>query len=200
MKEGAGIIGMALIFIGSYFFDQWKKKREKKLEEKNRPAVLDASAKIREKIVEYITKIQAYTGCSRAALFEYSNGNYTHSNISLQFIECTYEATDESTAPIINIFKREPIAPYLKIINIINESKTSWSRITDTEPDPSINKIQRYWRTSTSYNFRITDSVWDGVVGLSWINKEAELSPEQITNVEIMIMRIYNLMSQLVKK
>lgn len=200
MNEFGTIAGIAIAFVAQYFFDKWQKKRAAKKEIIERPKILDAQANIRKEISDYILKIQAYAQCSRVALFEYSNGTYTHSNISLQFVECSYEATDETTKPITSIFKRMPIAPYLKILMDINESKTGWTRLTDHEEDKEINKINKYWSVSTIYNFKITDIVWDGVVSVCWISGEVDLDEQDIEIIKGFVFRINFLMSKLVKQ
>lgn len=195
-KDFAYFVGMILMFFGTNFYDKWKKRREIK----QKPLLLDKYAATREEINSYLFKILSYTGCARVSIYEYSNGTYTHSNTSLQFIECTYEVTDESTKPIINQFKRVPISTYLKMITMIGESSLGWLRMTDKSDDTELNKQQKYWKATTNYNFKITKVVWDGVISLTWINEYKEMTPEQISNVEIIIMRINSLMSKLVIK
>lgn len=193
MKDYVEFVGLLALFFGNQALKYIKKKRIID----QAPAKLDAEYKIRLEISEYIKKIQAYTGASRVAMFEYSNGTKTHSNTCLQFVECSYESTDEVTRPIIQDFKRMPIGPFLKILDNIANSKTKWYKVTDEDEDEDIAKLQKYYRVSTSYNFKITDVVYDGVVSASWINKKEDLTQEEISNIEIIIMRIYNLMSKL---
>lgn len=200
MKDFAYMVGMMGVFICTYFFDKWKLTRNKKKEDAERPARLDAAAKIREEIDDYIKKIQAYTQACRVGLYEYTNGNYSHACISMQYVEMSFEATDETTKPLILEFKKIPVSPFLKIINAINDSKTGWIKINESDDDADIKRLNKLYKTSTSYSFRITDSVWDGVVSVSWVYMPHDLSDEQIANVEIMIMRIYGLMSKLVVK
>lgn len=197
METISTIVGMVIVFVGKHFFDDWADKRKEERKLKERPIMLDKNSKIMQSISACLIRLQAYTGCSRAAIFEYSNGNYTHANISMQYIDCTYEVTDETTMPIINNFKRVSIAPYLNQVLLIGKGDGGFARVTDHDEDKEIRTMQQYWNTSTAYNFRITDVVWDGVVGLSWIGKDVVLSQDELDHINIEVLRIKDLMNQL---
>jgi len=197
METISTIVGMVIVFVGKHFFDDWADKRKEERKLKERPIMLDKNSKIMQSISACLIRLQAYTGCSRAAIFEYSNGNYTHANISMQYIDCTYEVTDETTMPIINKFKRVSIAPYLN--QVLSIGKEGYCRVTDKDDDKEIRTMQQYWNTTTAYNFRISDIVWDGVVGLNWIGKDVTLTQEEIEHINVEVMRIRDLMNQLKK-
>jgi len=198
METISTIVGMVIVFVGKHFFDDWADKRKEERKLKERPIMLDKNSKIMQSISACLIRLQAYTGCSRAAIFEYSNGNYTHANISMQYIDCTYEVTDETTMPIINKFKRVSIAPYLN--QVLSIGKEGYCRVTDKDDDKEIRTMQQYWNTTTAYNFRISDIVWDGVVGLNWIGKDVTLTQEEIEHINVEVMRIRSLMKSLIKK
>jgi len=197
METISTIVGMVIVFVGKHFFDDWADKRKEERKLKERPIMLDKNSKIMQSISACLIRLQAYTGCSRAAIFEYSNGNYTHANISMQYIDCTYEVTDETTMPIINKFKRVSITPYLN--QVLSIGKEGYCRVTDKDDDKEIRTMQQYWNTTTAYNFRISDIVWDGVIGLSWIGKDVFLDLEEIEHINIEVLRIRDLMNQLKK-
>lgn len=194
--ETAGtLIGMVLL----YLFKEWQEKRKKKKDAEEMSLKLDANSKTMQTISSCLVRLQAYSGCSRVAIFEYSNGNYTHAGISMQYIDCTYEITDESTKPIIHEFKRISIAPYLNMISRISASTTGWTRIVENDDDRETRAMQQYWNIATAYSFRITAVVWDGVVGLNWIGKDVTLTQEEIEHINVEVMRIRDLMNQLKK-
>lgn len=194
------VIGTATLYLTEKKFSAWQKKQEKKKELKERPAKLDRDKEVMVQIDGYLNHLRIYTQCNRALIFEYSNSTYTHSDTSLQYVDATYEKTDETTKPIINLFKRILITPYIGMIKAIGDSPSGYLRISEVTSDIETKKIHKYWGTNTSYNFKISTSVWDGVIGLSWIHNEVELTQAQILEIQVTIMHIRDLMRQLSKK
>ena len=165
---------MGLILIGVYIYNKRQLRREK----------------IRQHIIQALAKIQHQTGCSRVTIFEYRKGQKS------KYITCRFEVADKTTSSLLMDFKKMDISPYIDLINKINDSKVGWIKVMDEGDDKETTKISKYWGTVTAYNFKITKSVWDGVVSLTWVNNKADLTDGQIMGVEIVIMGIHSLIKK----
>lgn len=192
-------VGIALLYAGIEAIHEFSDRRKKKREKEEMPKIKDNNAKIRIDIYNILIEIRAYSGCNRVDIFEFSNGKYTHGGISLESINCTSEAVDNTTKGMINDFRDMPIANMLGTINLINESLDGWIRFDDHSDDELSNKRRRYWGIKASYNFRITETIWDGMVGLHWVGEYATLTKEEINYILVLIERVRILMSKLVK-
>lgn len=197
MEQIGTILAMIFVFVCSHFFDKWKQKRDEKNKAENLPILLNKEALIREKIQNKIIKLQGYTGANRVNLFEYTNGSYTHSGISLQYSQCTYECTDDTTVGLLSTFKNVPIGEFMPILNNLNDSKKGWTIVTTKDENVAIANIQKKYRTQSSYCFRLTDVVWDGVVLLGWVHEQKCLSEEMLNEIKIIVSQISELQLKL---
>lgn len=165
---------MGLILIAVFIYNEWKVRKQK----------------TRQHIIDALTKIQHQTGCSRVTIFEYRKGQKS------KFITCRFEVTDKTTSSLLMDFNKMEIFPYIDLINKINDSKVGWIKVIDEGEDKEVNKISKYWGTVTAYNFKITKSVWDGAISLTWVNNKIDLTEGQVQGVEIVIMGIQSLIKK----
>lgn len=193
-------VGIALLYGGIEALHEFQDRRKKKREKQEMPKIKDGNAKVRIDIYNVLIEIRAYSGCNRVDIFEFSNGKYTHGGISLEVVNCTLEAVDNTTKGMINDFQNVPIATMLGTINLINENVDGWVRFDDCSDDELSNKRRRYWGIRTSYNFKITDTIWDGMVGLHWVSEYATLTKEEVNYIAVLIERVRILMAKLVKE
>lgn len=192
-----------LALVGLYFLREglkwYKQKRITKKLEDGKNNKLNITSDIRRKIQEELIKIQVYVGCNRVSIFEYSNGTRTLNDISLQFINMTYEVPDDTTAPIINRFQLIAISPYLDKIKLIDQTP-GFVKETATDGTQVEQRLRRSWNTHTSYSFKISNSIWDGFLSLMNVSTPLELTNEEIEYVQIHIMYIRELMIKLQKQ
>lgn len=194
------ILGIAMATValdgGKQYFD-WRKKQK---EEAEKPKRKSENARVKMEIYNKLIEIRKEADCNRVDLYEFSNGKTTHGEISLDFIYCTLESVDNKSAGMIDRFQGIAIATMLKTITEINESPKGWIRFDDNSHDDLANKRRRYWGIMSSYNFKITEDIWDGMIGLHWMNEYAILTEENIQEITRLIEDIRNLMAKLIKK
>lgn len=200
MNDLAKFTALVLLAMGYEGLKWWKKHRAQKKLQNSKNIKLDMTSEIRRQIQEHMIRIQAFVNCNRVALFEYSNGTRTLSDISLQFINMTYEVPDDSTAPMINRFQLIAISPYLDVIKTIDKSETGYIK-TDLNDGTLVDRrLRRSWSTASSYSFKIGASIWDGCLALSNVSDPLELNDEEMEYVQVQLIHIRELMIKLQKQ
>jgi hypothetical protein len=184
-------------------FEEKRKELKEKKDEKKRydniEPTLKHNSEIQDKINEELNKIQGYTECSRACLYNYHNGTKTHQGYSMNFISMVEEATDGIVAPIITNFQAVPAATFRTILNQVDSSPDGFALFIRGEGSEEENRIHDKFQNNVSYYFKTGVSVFEGVVHLSWINVNRYLTQSEVDHVQQLVDNISTLQRQLIK-
>lgn len=194
------ILGIALATVVLKGVEDYGKWRKKKKEDEDRPKRKTANVNTLLEIKSKLVEIRKEAGCNRVCLFEFSNGKTTHGNISLEFIFCTLEDVDNKSAGMSERFQNIPAATMYKTISEIEKSEKGWTMFDDRSNDETANQRRRYWGIMSSLNAPITDDIWEGMIGLHWMNNYADIEKINILEILRLIEDVRNLMANLVKK
>lgn len=194
------ILGIAMATVALDGGKQYLDWRKKKKEDAERPKKKNEDLKTRADIKLKMVEIRMVAECNRVDLFEFGNGKMTHGGISLEFVYCTLEDVDNKTAGMSERFQGIPAATMNKTLVEINESPKGWTRFDDRSEDETANQRRRYWGIMSSYNFKITNEVTEGMIGLHFMHEYGTISDENIQEILRLIEDIRNLMTKLVKK
>lgn len=186
MEEGYKAIGFIVGAIIVYLLQKLEKSISKSKKNKAFSPNLDISAKIQLEI-EHIRMI---ADASRATLIDYDNGVENYTGLPFNFASISYESVDTTTMPIIRDFQRVPISPIASLLLELNNSNDRFVRHTDEDPNKSIATYERVYGVTTSYSFRMYDSVKNGVINITWLNGYHQLTEEQLTDIIVCIERI----------
>lgn len=181
------------------YYAKRKEKRDSEKEKDNIDSTLRFNDGIQRSIKDILIQIQGYTECSRACLYNYHNGTKTHYGYSLNFISMVEEKTDGIVVPLIETFQKVPAAMYRPILNMIDESENGYVCIDRGRLDSEDRILLDKYQATTNYMFKLGNSVWEGVVGLSWVNKVTTLSDFEIEHVQELVNTISDLQRKLIK-
>ena len=199
-EKYAQFIALVIFFAAKEGLAKYKTWRKTKKLEDGKNDRLDLSSSLRRQIHEHLIKIQAYLGCNRVSIYEYSNGTYTMNGISLQFINMTYEVCDDATAPVINKFQLIPISPYLNRLSEIDANTAGYVRSSINDGTVVERRLRKIWSTHTSYTFKLAERVWEGCLSISNSHSEIELTDADIEYVHVEMIHIRDLMIKLKNK
>ena len=160
---------------------------------------LKYNSDVQDRIHEELNKIQGYTGCSRVSLYHYHNGTKTHQGYCMNFVSMTDEVTDNIVAPIIENFQALPAASFRSILNKIDSSIEGYTVSLRDQGTPEENAIYNKYQVNVCYNFKVGNSVWEGVVSLSWVNTSRILTDSEVSHVMRFIETVATLQKQLIK-
>jgi len=199
-----------------YFISKWEAAKEKRQEkeeklrekeeekaakeaEKERlkqelPATQRMNVKLITQIDNLLLEIRCTIGCDRVSMFEISE--------MMDKISCILESKDEenNTKALLGKFTDMPIATMLKTLNEIEDSEYGWKHFDDNSTDEAANKRRHEMGIKTSYNFKISDSIWtDGMIGMHWMHGYAMLTEMEVEEAKKLVQKIKTLKSLLVK-
>ena len=109
------------------------------------------------------------------------------------------EATDGIVAPMIDNFQAVPAATFRSLLNKIDSSQDGFALFIRDEGSEEENRIHNKFQTNVSYNFKVGNSIWEGVVSLNWINVNRYLTQSEIDHVKELVENVSNLQKQLIK-
>jgi hypothetical protein len=149
---------------------------------------------IRSKINEALIEARVLSSANRSQLLEYHNGDISLNGLPFNYTSMTYESTDVSTKNLMSDFQKVPISPFVNFLLDLDKSKDNFLKLQNHHPDENINYQMGYYGVKTSYVFKISNNLKDGVVVLDWVeDKKVELTKEQIEDIKIIILKIKNL-------
>lgn len=196
-----GLVGVIFTYTTSKI-EQWHDKKKEKKAERDRAGNLDYTLKynndIQKSIKEVLIQIQGYTECSRASLYSYHNGTTSHYGYSMNFISMVEEKTDGIVVPLIDTFQKIPAAIFRPILEKIDESEEGYVAIRKGSID-DIDQIMDKYQNTVCYDFKVGNSVWEGVVELAWVNKSVTLSESEVDHVQELVNNIADLQRKLIK-
>jgi hypothetical protein len=190
--DNLGVLLGAIIATLTPYITSWISK---KLKKDNFLPNLD----IRKKIKLEIEKLLIETGASRVSIVEFSNTDVSISGLPFNYANMTYEATGDNTKEIITGFQKIPISLYADMLISLESSREQCLLFTDKDPNSSISMINKIYGCKSTYKFKITNTVKDGIIRLEWNNEYSNLTSEQIESVKLYVMKIRMLKQKLRK-
>jgi hypothetical protein len=185
------IIGGCIIYVAPKIETYFKKKKK--------GSNFISNLKVSEQISKELDHILVKYGASRVSVIEYHNGTSSYAGIPFNFASMSYEAHDPNIYPMLGEFQAVPISPMVNMLLTLNNSTAGYIRTTDQDSDKDMNIIQKVYGTICSYNFKMGVNISEGVLSISWNNKLANLTQDDIDDIKVSIYRIRSLTSKIKK-
>lgn len=193
---GTFVSGIILKLFGNKiknFFVKLFSSKEERLGE-----IFLTNTEIRAEIQDIIIEIRALSRCNRAAIIEYHNGEESHNGLPFNYGSMTWEKTDSTTKDIKLIYQKVPIGSIAKTLITLHNKLDGFMLINDQYEDDEMKESMNHLGTKTSYIFRITNHVKDGIVNISFL-KDATLDEETIKLIKDRVLTIKELMKKMKK-
>lgn len=197
LLENLGIIVGAIIASLTPYITSWLKNKFKK-----KKITFNDSINYREKINLILAEIRTYVDSDRASIIEYHNGEKSLSGVPFKYSSMTFENTNNSTKEIILSFQKIPISPIISMLKELVISPDGYiginlekEHLKDVEHE--VYRIHALYGVTTSYTFKLSSNIENGVLVIDWTNNSVELDPEEIEFIKIKILEIQNLYNKL---
>jgi hypothetical protein len=155
---------------------------------------------VREKINEALVELRILSNANRVYILEYHNGDVSLSGLPFNYSSMTYENTDVSTKNMITEFQKVPISPVANFLVSLDNTLEGYSSIQENNTNSLLSQHMNYYGVATTYTFKISNHIKDGVIGLDWVNEEGvTLTENQIKDIKTVVLRIKNLLSTITK-
>jgi hypothetical protein len=178
-------------FIVTYIKNKLHKNKEGKYFVQN--------TEIRSKINEILIEIRALVGANRVSIIEYHNGIVSTSGLPFNYASMTYESTDFVTKESIMSFQKIPTSPISKLLMSIHNCKNSYLRVGPDYSDNNIVLFNKFYGVETSYIFKISDHIKDGILTVNWVHEDTELDEDEIEQIVLKTKYIQQMMNKMNK-
>lgn len=191
---GTFLGGITLRLFGARFRDyviNLFKSKDKKLGE-----IFLTNTEIRGEIQDIIIEIRGITRCNRVSLIEYHNGDESHNGLPFNYGSMTWEKTDSTTKDIKLVYQKVPIGSIAKSLIELHNKLDGFLIINDGYSDEETVQTMNHFGTKTSYCFRITNHVKDGVVHVSFL-RDFKMDDDTVELVKDRVFAIRELMRKM---
>lgn len=199
-----GIVTGAAMFSGVVFIKSavkgWKQKSEAlkaiRDAELARLAVLAEHTKSNDQSIavqKIVCRLLGFTEADRVGVFRYHNGVKTFNGECLRYVTCTEEDCAFGIASVMEEYTGKRISPDIAfLLDKIDKSDGCYViNVSDLAGAERV--LQDSYGLTKSYNFKLGDSVWEGVLSIVYLKEEYELDEEQIRKINACIKLINDL-------
>lgn len=199
--ESAGtLIGAIVVAIITQVTPPLVKYIKSKINKGKKDEEFKRNLTIREKINQALVELRVLSNANRVYILEYHNGEKSLSGLPFNYSSMTYENTDVSTKNMITEFQKVQISPVANFLVSLDNASEGYSSIQENSLNNTLSQHMNYYGVTTTYIFKISNYLKDGVIGLDWVNgEEVLLTEEQIKEIKVVILRIKNLLDSIKK-
>ena len=164
--EAAGtIFGTLILFLIS-------KKPLSNWIQKNRIKNFRNGLQVSEQINHILTEIRSRYSFNRVSIVDYHNGTTSFGGFSLKFGSMTFESTDESTKNIITEYQNIPTSLCSEMLIDLEGKKEGYVIVTNNNYNEGVQIENTMFGIERSHNFRIGNSLINGMLQCVWTNSE----------------------------
>ena len=193
---GAWIAGglFTTIMVGKSFVKKWKEKLGILKQIEQAKAVKESLIEQHTKgnnaqiaVQKSVCRILGFTEADRVGLFQYSNGDKTFNGGCLRYVTCTAEDSAIGVSAVILEFQKKGITPDIALILDRIDKADLYSIVNAKDLVGTEKVLSDSYGLVKSYHFKLGKSVWEGVLSISYLHEEYELSEEQISRIKACI-------------
>lgn len=133
-------------------------------------------------------------GFNRCSIIKYHNGTESFDGFSFNYATMTHEATDDVTVSLLGEFQKVPITSFADSLKELKDSDERYHVINSDNSSSGI--MQAGWNVDQSWNFMLSDRIFDGVVCCAMTHGKKELSAAEILEVRAVAYKINHLLNK----
>ena len=191
LKNSGIIIGAIIVYLAPKVEQYLKNRSKKKCFVDNISIDCDINR-------ELLYFVNTYKAC-RACIIDYSNGSSNYAGLPFNHFTMTYEEVSINTPRVKDSLQKIPLSSVASMLLALEKSSDGYIKATDVDDNEKTTITHRSFGIKTTYNFKIGNSLIDGVVAIAWDDNYEDLDPSKIIDIKARIARIMALRNSIKK-